>query len=348
MKLALLGDTHFGIRNGSPLYHDFFDLVYGKWFFPLMETLGVKDILQHGDLYDVRKGVDSFSVSQSNRYFFDRLRAYKMHMTTFLGNHDVFFKDTLAVNSPELLLGEYADVVFIVNEPTTTMFDSTEVDLIPWICKANEAKVHKLFESTTSKYCFGHFELAGFAMYKGMESHGGMSPTLLNQYDHVFSGHFHTRSTEGNVTYIGTPCELTWNDYGDARGIHILDTDTGEVEFHECPFTLFEKVMYNEDAFPAPASFLAGKFVKIIVEKRTDFKKFDKYCKEVIEAGVHDMKVIEDLSDFHEENTDVGEIDVEDTPTLLNSYVDGIDTDLDKDRLKAVLHSLYVKAQELE
>ena len=39
---------------------------------------------------------------------------------------------------------------------------------------------------------------------------------------------------------------------------------------------------------------------------------------------------------------------MDDTSTLLNSYIDGVDTDLDKDRIKVEMNNLMIEAQALE
>jgi DNA repair exonuclease SbcCD nuclease subunit len=347
MKVALLGDTHFGISDGKKLMHDFFEKVYG-WFIDELNARHIFNVYQFGDIFDKRKGVDSYSATEAKRYFFDRLEGNHFRFTALVGNHDSFFTNTIEVNSPDLLLQDYENID-LIQHPLRVKIGGVKVDIIPWICRDNQEEITKFIEQSDSEYCFGHFEIAGFAMYKGVESHGGLSAELFKKYKAVYSGHYHTRSTVGNITYIGTPCEMTWNDYNDPRGFHVLDTDTGEIEFVECPHTLFTKIVYNDETLDLKTvPDVKDKFVKLVVEKRTDFKKFDKYVTAINEAGVHDLKIIEDLTDFHEENIDTDKLDLDDTPTLLNNYIDEADTDLDKDRLKREMNLLYVEAKALE
>jgi DNA repair exonuclease SbcCD nuclease subunit len=354
-KVVLLGDTHFGISDGKPLMHVFFEKVYRDWFFPLMVELGIKTVYQFGDMFDKRKGVDSFSASESKRYFFEPLEEAKLQLVALIGNHDAFFKESIEVNSPDLLLNdwrtEWNPVVDLVQAPRTVTIGGTTIDIIPWICRDNQEHITAFIEQSDSDYCFGHFEIEGFAMYKGVESQHGLSREMFKKYKKVYSGHYHTRSSDGNIEYIGTPCEMTWNDYDDPRGIHVFDTDTGETQFYPCPFTLFTKLVYDEDKVDKKVlPDIGNKYVKLIVENRTDFKKYDKYVTTLNEIGPHDIKIIEDLSDFNNDNVsiDVDKLDLDDTPTLLRNYVDGVETDLDKDRLKRELHLLYVEAKALE
>lgn len=347
MKVALLGDTHFGVRDGAKNMHEYFEKVYG-WFIDEMQTRNLAHVYQFGDIFDKRKGVDSYSATEAKRYFFNRLEDNLFYFTALVGNHDSFFTNTIEVNSPDLLLQDYANVN-LVQSPRRSIVGGTMVDIIPWICRDNHEEIIKFIEQSESEYCFGHFEIAGFAMYKGVESHGGLSADLFKKYKAVYSGHYHTRSTVGNITYIGTPCEMTWNDYDDPRGFHVLDVETGEIEFVKCPYNLFTKIVYNEDTLDLKSiPDVKAKYVKLVVEKRTDFKKFDKYVTAINEAGIHDLKIIEDLSDFSEENIDTDKLDLDDTPTLLSNYVDEVETDLDKDRLKREMNLLYLEAKALE
>jgi hypothetical protein len=346
-KIVLLGDTHFGISDGKPIMHAFFDKVYNEWFFPKLKELGIKSIYQFGDLFDKRKGVDSFSASESKRYFFNRLSDFMTDV--LIGNHDSFFKESIEVNSPDLLLGDYGFIT-LHQKPETVLIGATSIDIIPWICRDNEEEIAAFIEASHSEYCFGHFEIEGFAMYKGVEAQHGLSREMFKKYTKVFSGHYHTRSEDGNIVYIGTPCEMTWNDYDDPRGFHVFDTDTGEIEFYPCPFTLFTKIVYDEDTVDLKRlPDIKSKYVKLIVENRTDFKKYDKYVTALNEVGPHDLKIIEDLSNFTDDVViDTDKLDLDDTPTLLRNYVDTVETDLDKDRLKRELNLLYIEAKALE
>jgi DNA repair exonuclease SbcCD nuclease subunit len=353
-KVLFLGDTHFGISDGKPLMHAYFSRVYKDWLFPLCEERGIMEIYQFGDLYDKRKGVDSFSATESKRYFFEPLEDAGIKFTALIGNHDSFFKESIEVNSPDLLLNDFraSGCVDLVQAFRTVRIGTTTVDIIPWICRDNEEEIAAYMKLSESEYCFGHFEIEGFAMYKGVEAQHGLSRDLFKKYTKVYSGHYHTRSEDGNIVYIGTPCEMTWNDYDDPRGVHIWDSDTGEIEFIECPITLFDKVVYDEDKIDfkkTPNIDVKDKFIKLIVENRTDFKKYDKFVTALNEMGPHDLKIIEDLSNFTDDVViDTDKLDLDDTPTLLRNYVDTVDTDLDKDRLKRELNLLYIEAKALE
>ena len=64
---------------------------------------------------------------------------------------------------------------------------------------------------------------------------------------------------------------------------------------------------------------------------------------------MHDIKIIEDYSDLDASTVadDIAEKS-EDTPTLLDNYIDELETDLEKSRLKKLMKSLYTEAGDLE
>ena len=61
MKVAIITDQHLGFKKGSKLYHDYFLKFYEEVFFPTLEREGITTILDLGDTFDNRKGVDSYS-----------------------------------------------------------------------------------------------------------------------------------------------------------------------------------------------------------------------------------------------------------------------------------------------
>jgi DNA repair exonuclease SbcCD nuclease subunit len=346
MKICLLGDTHFGVRNDSKAFHNYYEKFYKEVFFPYLEQEGVTTVLQLGDLFDRRKYINFLSLAESRRYFFDVLADKGIKLIALIGNHDIFWKESLKVNSPELLLEYYANIE-IVNSPTTMQFDNKSVDIIPWICKENENEIADFITKSASDFCAGHFELSGFQMMKGIDSHEGMDRSILKSYTQVFSGHYHTRSSADNITYLGTPYELAWNDESDPKGFYILDTKDMTYEFIQNPFNMFIKYYYDdekEDPRGIDTSVFTNKYVKLVVINKRDILKFDKFVESIYTNNPIELKIIEDFSEFEANALDES-IDLEDTMTLLSDYVDNVETDSDKNRLKTLLKTLYVEAQ---
>ena len=266
-------------------------------------------------------------------------------MTMLVGNHDIYYKNTLRVNAPSLLLAEYGNIQ-VMDSPGEFVLDSLRVLGIPWICDENRSRVHELLEQSTAPLCVGHLEFNGFETVPGVVMEHGISIDPFNKFEKVLSGHFHTRSTKGNVYYLGNPYELYWNDYQQKRGFHILDTDDLSLKFYRNPFTMFHKEYYNEDTVDSTKdlSDLNNKYVKLIVEKKEDSLKFDRFIKQIYEVQPAELKIIEDLSvEYPDEELDM---DSEDTMSVLEKFVDELEVKVDKKSIYSIIKSLYTEALE--
>jgi DNA repair exonuclease SbcCD nuclease subunit len=283
VKIAILGDTHFGARNDSLIFHAFFQKFYIS-FFKYLEKNNIDTIIQLGDLWDRRKYVNFQTLSESRKYFFDELRKRNLKMITILGNHDVAYKNTLEINSSTLLLQEYTNIS-IISSPMTIDIDGTLISMIPWICADNYLDSMNEMNNTKAEICMGHLEIVGFEMYRGHECHEGLSLDTFKRFDTVFSGHYHHRSTKGNVTYLGTPYELTWQDYDDQKGFHIFDLDTRELEFIPNPYIMFTRLEYDDkekEPIDLDTLDLAHMYIKLVVVNKTDYYKFDQFINNLI------------------------------------------------------------------
>jgi len=351
MKVALVTDTHFGARSDSLAFDAYFAKFYDECFFPYLEKEGIKTVCHLGDIFDRRKYINFNTLKSCKRYFFQKAQDLGIEIHMIPGNHDTYFKNTNDVNSPDLLLGEYNNII-LYQEPTEIMLDRHKVLYLPWICGENYDRTMAKIKESDAKTCFGHFEFAGYFLLPGMPNLHGMDTDAFTDFNLVVSGHFHHRHSRGNITYMGNPYEITWSDYKDPRGFALFDTVKGDLEYINNPFRIFHKVYYDDSDFEgsnALSNFdfnsIVGGSVKLIVTKKTDFSKFDNFVDKLYTCNLIDLKIIEDFSEFEDEA--LGEdIDLEDTMTLLKEYVDVVETNLDKQRIKNLLQSLYIEAQD--
>jgi DNA repair exonuclease SbcCD nuclease subunit len=349
LKVAIITDQHFGARNDSIAFLDFFQKFYDDTFFPSLDAAGINTVLILGDTFDRRKYVNFYALDRAKKMFFDKLeeRGIRVHMLA--GNHDTYYKNTNDVNSPDLLLREYNNID-VIDSPETIVIDGTSICMMPWICPENYQESIDEMKNTKAEICMGHFEIAGFAMHRGMESHDGLSKEIFDKFDMVFSGHYHHRSDDGHIYYLGNPYELTWQDFKDTRGFHLFDLERRELEFIPNPNTMFERVEYDDrdqDPIDLDSIDLTGKYVKLVVVNKTDFYKFDKFIQKLYNKGCYEIKIIEDFSEF--EDGEIGEeINLEDTVSVLSNYVDSIETDVDKEQIKTFMRTLYTEAVNQE
>ena len=346
-KICLITDTHFGARSDSIQFDNFFRKFYEETFWPTIDKHNIKTIIHLGDCFDRRKYINFSTLKSCREYFFDQAKKRNVDVTMIVGNHDTFFKNTNDVNSPDLLLRDY-DNITIIKDPKEVFLYGQTFLLMPWVCTDNYNDCMTSMKNTRAPALLGHFEIAGFQMYKGHDNNEGFDSKIFSQFDIVCSGHFHHRSSKDNIYYLGNPYEITWSDYDDPRGFHILDPSNLSLEFIENPNVIFKKVYYDDTKDLVDPETLSNQHIKLIVVNKTDFYKFDQYIDRIHQADPLELKIIEDLSEFESEALDDKDIDLEDTVTLLSQYVDSLDTDADKDRIKTVMKTLYVEAQAFE
>tara|TARA_Y100001963_G_scaffold107343_1_gene148404 strand:- start:1318 stop:2355 length:1038 start_codon:yes stop_codon:yes gene_type:complete len=344
MQVAIITDQHFGFKKGSRLYHDYFLKFYDEIFFPTIEKLGIKTILDLGDTFDNRKGVDLYSLDWAKRNYFSRLASNEVSIISVVGNHTAFYKNTNEVNSNDLLLREY-DNITLFDECTELEVGGLPILFIPWINAENKERTYNMIKESKAKVAMGHLELNGFVATHGHTMENGADFECYDKFKQVFSGHYHTRSNNGKIYYLGNPYEMFWNDCDDKRGFHIYDTSTLKLKTINNPHKLYKKIFYND----TPRQLFKfgeyrNKIVKLIVKNKTSEKEYDLFLEALEKANPHDIKIVEKIDDLSFED-DIGES--EDTMTLLNKYVDDLETDLNKSRIKGLIQEIYQQACEV-
>jgi DNA repair exonuclease SbcCD nuclease subunit len=343
MKVAIITDTHYGARKGSKLFQDYFELFYKNVFFPTLEQYGITTVIHMGDAFDSRKSIDYQSFEWAKKVVFEPLSKYNVHMIT--GNHDCYYKNTNNVNSPNLLLQSYPNVK-TYSSPTEIKVGDLNVLLIPWICMENEEQSLKAIKNTKSKIAMGHLELQGFNVNRSVVMEHGLEANIFKNFTKVFSGHYHTRSDNGTVFYLGNPYEMFWNDVNDPRGFTIFDTETLEHTPIDNPYRLFYHIYYEDTPYQMfDASEYENKIVKVIVRKKSDSKQFEKFIDKLYSANVSELKIVENFQIQESENFEA--FDSEDTMSILNRYIEEAEVNLDKTIVQKLLQEVYQEACEL-
>jgi hypothetical protein len=348
MKIAILGDAHFGARSDSIAFHKHMEKFYSEFFFPKLKELGIARAVQLGDLFDRRKYINFNTLYYSRKYFFDAAKTHGIEFDVFPGNHDTFYKTTNEINSLQLLLGEYENFN-VIHEPSEVDYDGVPIALIPWICPENEKRCLDFIQNTKAQILMGHLELAGFEMYRGSFCEHGYEAKIFNKFDLVFSGHYHHKSSRGNIHYLGTPYELTWSDWNDPKGFHVFDTETRELVFQENPFKMFHKIHYDDsvlefdDIINIDVNHVKDSIVKVVVHNKNNPFWFDQFIDRIEKVGVVDLQIVDDnlyldLEDDH----DLAE-GLEDTVTVLQKYTEQI-THIDNKKLFNTMLDIYNEA----
>lgn len=344
MKILLITDQHFGVRNDNQYFINRYQLFYNNVVLPYIDEHGITEVIALGDTFDRRKGINFSSLQHAKDMWFSPLASRGVTMTMLCGNHDIYYKNTLKINAPNLLLSEYHNIE-VISSPTEKVYDRVKFLMLPWICEENKTEVFSKIESTKARACMGHLELNGFEAIPGHKMEHGEDPNLFSKFDLVCSGHFHMKSRKGNIQYLGNPYQLYWNDYGQKRGFHVLNTDNLSLEFIPNPYNTFSKVYYNDSIQIDDSQLeqLDGTYVKLIVEEKVNQVKFDKVVRILQSANLADLKIVEDVS-YDLEGVETDGIEVEDTLSILEKCVSEFDN---KDSIFGILKSLYVEALEV-
>lgn len=355
MKVALITDQHFGSRNDSPIFLDFYEKFYKETFFPRLKQEKVNAVLILGDTFDRRKYMNFYTLKRAKEMFFDPLANLGVDVHILAGNHDTYFKNTNDVNSVDLLLKEYGISFNVIDHPSTIYVGPHKICMMPWICAENYEDSMETLKDTDATICCGHFEIDGFQMYRGMPAHEGLKRELFRKFDFTFSGHYHHKSNADSIFYLGNPYQLTWQDYGDNRGFHIFDLDKRNLEFVENPNVIFHRITYDdkvETIKEIDGKDLTGYkncYIKVVVMNKTNPYLFDKFMNNLYNVNPADITIVEDFSELGEGIEDEMVDEAEDTLTILNKYVDSVDEEtINNTKLKNLLKELYVEAINLE
>ena len=352
-KLALVTDTHWGCRNDSPLFADFISKFYKEVFFPYLEEHGIENIIHLGDIVDRRKYINFVTAKRLNDDFIEPVYKNKMNLRAIIGNHDTYFKNTNEINSMDVLYRESAHFQYH-SSPTETTIDGCKILLMPWICDDNYEESMRMIEQTDAQVLFGHLEISGFEMYKGSVINHGMDRSTFDKFDVVCSGHYHHRSSRGNIHYLGCPYEMTWSDYNDPKGFHIFDTKTRELTFVPNSFTMFHKLVYDDtnktikDVIEQDFSVYKNTHLKVIVKNKNNPYWFDMMIDRLEKSGTANIQVVDDNLNLNLESDEDIVDEAEDTITILKKYVTNLEIETDKIELDNLMRSLYEEALSVE
>lgn len=355
MKLAIVTDTHAGARGDSPIFNEFFMSFWEKIFFPYLETHNIQHVVHMGDIMDRRKFVNYVILHDFRTRVIDRLRHEGIDFTYIVGNHDIPYRNSNKINAMAELFGK--DPWFdIYSSPNHKFFeaDKPPILMLPWIHAENLEETLQKIEHSKAKIVMGHLEIAGFKMDKNTVCGHGIDKAVFDKFDKVFSGHFHHRSTDGKIMYLGNPYEITWADYGDQRGFHIFDTDTHELEFIENPLHIFHRIEYDETKMPFDVQDkwhfdqYKNAYVQVLVVNKTDAVKFDQFLTDLNAVSPADVKVADDVAVFVDNDMEIDVSHSEDTGLFIDRYIEGAEFPVDKDRLRQYMKDLHKEAQGLD
>lgn len=353
MKIAIIADTHCGARNDTEVFNNYFLKFYEEIFFPYLREHKIKKVIHLGDVFDRRKYMNTKTLYYWKDRVFNPLRDMGVTMHVIVGNHDTFFKSTNKVNGPEVYLPEY-DNIKVYSKPSTVNLGGMDMCFMPWITEENLDDALSEMENTKAEILMGHLEIQGFEQIRGhINTHDGFKKSQFKKFDIVYSGHYHHKSSSGNIHYLGSPYGFVWSDWNDSRGFHVFDTKTRDLDFVENPNEIFHKIYYRdgaktfEDLDATDYSYVKDCYVKVIVEEKTNPYLFEQFLDRLYQNNPADLNVVDGYDDLEEDDPEA--IDqAKDTMTILREYISNIQINEDKKELITLMHELYTEASDIE
>lgn len=347
-KVAIITDTHIGIRNSSLVLHSYMEMFYRDIFFPYLKKHSIKHILHLGDMVENQKSITWWADNWARNVIFNPIIENDIKMTAIVGNHDIPFKNN-DINAVDGLISGYDNNFVSVKEPTEITIDGVKILMVPWINPSEEENVINAISRTKSTILMGHLDIAGFNMYKNIPHKGnGRDPKLFDKFMMVLSGHYHHKSTNGVITYLGCPYEMTWNDYDDQKGFHILDLQSLKLTMVKNPYTAFKAIIFDEntDIDDLSGDDISNKFVRVIVKKKDDLYRYDQFIKKIEELSPIDLDIIDQTLFIDQTNTD-DSVSVDDTITFIKGFIHDAsfpNKEVNKQRLTQEMFELYDNA----
>lgn len=244
---AIITDLHIGSKNYNKQLFESQLQFFEEQFFPYLLTNNIKTVFHLGDFFHNRNHADWMILQEIKTRFFAWFEKNDVMFHTIIGNHDSYYKNTIEYNSMVENFKEFKNVIIYTKE-TIVNLGKYSVWLVPWIVDE-----HKFEFIDGVDIVMGHFDISGMKMLKNFNSTNGFNRDAFKKYKLVFSGHYHIRSKSGNINYIGTPYQLTWNDFDEPKGFCVLGED-----FHF-------KYIENE---------INPKHIKILIQKNDDEFKY--------------------------------------------------------------------------
>lgn len=351
MKVALLTDTHGGVRNDAPAFLDMTKRFMDDVFLPTIRERGVRQVIHLGDILDRRKYVNINTANRVRNEVVVPIIGAVERFDLILGNHDVYHRNTNGISGPiELWNGMCDDHFRIHRDPGDGfLLDGTAALFLPWINPSNHSESMDVIRKSRAQLCFGHLELKGFEMYRGQVMEEGMDPFIFHKFDMTLSGHYHHKSSRNGIHFLGAHGEFTWSDYDDERGFHVFDTLTRELEFIPNPYRMFEKVWYDQtDQFSQiMLPEVTGRHVKLIVKNKDDQDAFEEFISVLESRNPLSVQVVDDHLNAGRLLDDMDEVDEsEDTLTIIRKAL--CSAEFDASRIDVLVTALYNEALSVE
>jgi DNA repair exonuclease SbcCD nuclease subunit len=354
-KIALISDIHFGCRNNGEKYLNICENFFLHTLSKVIEDNKITDLRILGDLFDNRNSINVRTLNTVLNIFKTYENRFpQLRIKCLVGNHDLYYHNRVDINSLEAIR-QFKNVE-VITEVVKEVINDKSIIMVPWIT-SNTSEIYEKFNYYCNSkervdYLLGHFEIHNFEVIPGMKFEGGIKASQFSNFNRVISGHFHSRNMEGNIGYLGCPYELTWSDYGDGKGIHLLDIDTNEITFiqnNDSPkhtkIKLSDIIKYNKDTEKIKDIFskCRNNIVKLVIDTKFKDSTIVKILNKIESLQPIKLEVDNQCIDqiTFDENAESNIKDLNDPLSFLIEYCNNIQIDeLDKEEQQDMFNKL--------
>lgn len=232
-KIFLISDTHIGLGfpNKTEKWFKIHQEYFSKFFIPLLkEKVRPGDIVVHlGDLFDNRNVIPINLLNYGMDVVEEISKIAPLHI--IVGNHDLWSKSASEINTIRPF--KWIPNVSIYDKTSRIEFNGIKICMMPFIEKRLE-QINLINEFKDCDYLFCHSDLNGCKMHLTSVAHKNSDKIDIEDFKHfkkVKSGHIHLVQSNKHFSFVGSPFQMDRNDYGDQKGIFIIDTNDDSEEF---------------------------------------------------------------------------------------------------------------------
>ena len=232
-KIFLISDTHIGLGfpNKVDKWFKVHQEYFSDFFIPLLkEKISPGDIVIHlGDLFDNRNVIPINLLNYGMDIVEEISKIAPLHI--IVGNHDLWSKSASEINTIRPF--KWIPNVYIYDKASKIEFNGIKICLMPYIEKRLD-QINLINEFKDCDYLFCHSDLNGCKMHLTSVAHKNNDKIDIEDFKgfkKVRSGHIHLVQSNSHFTFVGSPFQMDRNDYGDQKGIFIIDTNDHSEEF---------------------------------------------------------------------------------------------------------------------
>lgn len=359
--IACFTDTHFGVKNFNKEIFIQQIRFFEEQFFPyILANPTIEAVICCGDIFDNRTKIDWFILNLLKTRFFKWFADNEIPLHIITGNHDTYHKSSIEHNSLIETTKQFSYVIPHVI-PNSIKVGKYNIGMLPWVVDCTNIDLPKKCD-----LLFCHADIVGMPMMKGITSKEGLDSSTFKAYKMVLSGHYHTNSIKDNVHMVGSPYQLTWNDFNDKKGFYVVDDNFGYELIENTINAKFIKLYYDNDIITVVGigdskditkteslDIARDNYCRIYVKKADNQLDLESYQSslQAVSCNGHKIDMIhlaEVVEDFDSDSFDIKFEEGETTQHLIVACIEGMtfDEEIDKEKLVKLSRELYKEATD--